>query len=259
VAAACCRWLRPQPAEDPTPLVGVVNEISEASWAPHSTGDPTSLVEVVNEICEASLCPPPAGDPTSLAEVVNEICWLSPRGSSSPRTQGAWGRKRGALRRLLRRLVLTSGWVFLLVQSLLTQGAQAQDPAPAFEFGGPTADTVESVAPMPAPVPASGQAANSATTLGDAERDGIAKAPAAPKLPATNQPADKVVTRTKGLLALLGLVILGLAMILGVVLGGRYVRRAARHRLPPTRRDTKGWFGRPLITPPSEPEDSPEL
>lgn len=65
------------------------------------------------------------------------------------------------------------------------------------------------------------------------------------------------VTKAKLLLALLGIVVLGLGMVLLVILGGRYVRRLSRAELKPSHREGDDWFRKPL-TPPAAPRDDSE-
>jgi hypothetical protein len=69
------------------------------------------------------------------------------------------------------------------------------------------------------------------------------------------EPARKLdpVLRAELLMSLLGLILLGAALMLLVMMGGRYVRRLARHRLQPTRPPQDDWYRKPLV--PEEPSD----
>lgn len=58
--------------------------------------------------------------------------------------------------------------------------------------------------------------------------------------------------RAKLLMALAGLVVLGLGMLAMIVLGGRYARRIARTSLPPSRTHEDRWYAKRLV--PDEPE-----
>jgi hypothetical protein len=62
------------------------------------------------------------------------------------------------------------------------------------------------------------------------------------------------VIKARVLMALLGIVVLGLGMILMVILGGRYVRRLSRAKVSPTKPNADDWFRKPL-TPPADPSD----
>lgn len=55
-------------------------------------------------------------------------------------------------------------------------------------------------------------------------------------------PLDRIdaFTRAKLIMAILGLVLLGVGLVVMVMMGGRYVRRLARHR-PEPMRPTVGW------------------
>lgn len=55
-------------------------------------------------------------------------------------------------------------------------------------------------------------------------------------------PLDRIdaFTRAKLMMAILGLVLLGVGLVVMVMMGGRYVRRLARHR-PEPMRPTVGW------------------
>jgi hypothetical protein len=55
--------------------------------------------------------------------------------------------------------------------------------------------------------------------------------------------------RAKLLLALVGLVALGVGMAAMIVLGGRYARRVARTPLPKSRLHDDRWYAKPLVTP----------
>lgn len=54
------------------------------------------------------------------------------------------------------------------------------------------------------------------------------------------------VLRTQVLMALLGLLLVGLLLVLIVLLGGRYVRRLARHRPGATASSADDWYRKPL-------------
>lgn len=64
------------------------------------------------------------------------------------------------------------------------------------------------------------------------------------------------VTKARLLLALLGIVLLGLAMVLMVILGGRYVRRLSRAQVAPSKPEQEAWFRKPLDPPPTTRDDS---
>ena len=59
-------------------------------------------------------------------------------------------------------------------------------------------------------------------------------------------------SRAKVMMALLGLVVLGAALVLMVWVGGRYMRRIARERPKPTPLHSDDWAKKPLA--PGEPE-----
>lgn len=65
------------------------------------------------------------------------------------------------------------------------------------------------------------------------------------------------VVKAKVLLALLGLVVLGLGMTLLIVLGGRYVRRLSRAGDAPTKRIDEAWHRKPLSPPADSRDDAP--
>lgn len=64
------------------------------------------------------------------------------------------------------------------------------------------------------------------------------------------------VIKARVLMALLGIVVLGLGLILMVILGGRYVRRLSRARVAPTKPTVDDWYRKPL-TPPADSSDDP--
>jgi hypothetical protein len=64
-------------------------------------------------------------------------------------------------------------------------------------------------------------------------------------------------TRARILMALLGLVLLGLMIILGIKLGGRYVRRLSRAGLTPTKSVDDRWHQRPLSPRADSRDDTP--
>ena len=65
--------------------------------------------------------------------------------------------------------------------------------------------------------------------------------------------------RARVIMALLGIVLIGLALLALVMVGGRRLRRIARSRPGPARTNDDDWFRKPLIsgngdeTPPSAP------
>lgn len=64
-------------------------------------------------------------------------------------------------------------------------------------------------------------------------------------------------TYARLMLALIGLVILGAGLMLLTWLGGRYVRKLARHSVPTRHHDDDTWYQKPLIptNPLAESED----
>lgn len=58
-------------------------------------------------------------------------------------------------------------------------------------------------------------------------------------------------TYARMMLALIGLAILGAGLMVLTWLGGRYVRKLARHRVPTRRHDDETWYQKPLV--PSDP------
>jgi hypothetical protein len=62
------------------------------------------------------------------------------------------------------------------------------------------------------------------------------------------------VTKARILMALLGIIVLGLTLILMIVLGGRYVRRLSRAQVPSRPHRDDDWYRKPL-TPPDETPD----
>lgn len=86
----------------------------------------------------------------------------------------------------------------------------------------------------------------------------IAMAPAWGLLAADEPPSSLLTrldpaTRAKVLMALLGIVLLGVALVAFVVLNGRYFRRIARKRWGPTELRQEDWYRKPLT--PSDPHD----
>ena len=63
------------------------------------------------------------------------------------------------------------------------------------------------------------------------------------------------VTKARLLMALLGIIVLGLGMILLVILGGRYVRRLSRTNVAPTKPENEDWYRKPLNPPPATRDD----
>jgi tellurite resistance protein TehA-like permease len=61
--------------------------------------------------------------------------------------------------------------------------------------------------------------------------------------------------RAKAMMALLGLIVLGIGLIAMVVLGGLIVKRLARHRSRPTEPRDDSWYQKPLE--PDAPADAP--
>lgn len=62
-------------------------------------------------------------------------------------------------------------------------------------------------------------------------------------------------TKARLLMALLGIIVLGLGMILFVILGGRYVRRLSRSNVAPTKPESEDWYRKPLNPPPATRDD----
>jgi hypothetical protein len=62
------------------------------------------------------------------------------------------------------------------------------------------------------------------------------------------------VRRAKLMMALLALVLLGVALVALVMIGGRIVRRLARRGTQPSRSYPDDWYTTPLV--PKEPEES---
>jgi hypothetical protein len=65
------------------------------------------------------------------------------------------------------------------------------------------------------------------------------------------------VLRAQVLMALLGLLLLGLLLIALVLMGGRYVRRLARHRPGTSPLAQDDWYRKPLAGNQDESEDEP--
>ncbi|HET6879097.1 MAG TPA: hypothetical protein VFI31_03015 [Pirellulales bacterium] len=59
--------------------------------------------------------------------------------------------------------------------------------------------------------------------------------------------------RAKAMMAILGLIVLGIGLIAMVVLGGMIVKRLARHRSRPSEPRDDSWYQKPL-----EPETPPD-
>ncbi len=53
--------------------------------------------------------------------------------------------------------------------------------------------------------------------------------------------------RAKLLMALLGLIVLGLGLMVLVIMGGRYAHRIARTSLPPSQTHDDRWYAKPLV------------
>jgi hypothetical protein len=53
--------------------------------------------------------------------------------------------------------------------------------------------------------------------------------------------------RAKLLMALLGLIVLGLGLMVLIIMGGRYARRIARTSLPPSQTHDDRWYAKPLV------------
>jgi len=62
-------------------------------------------------------------------------------------------------------------------------------------------------------------------------------------------------TRAKVLMALLGLVLVGLSLIAFAWLGGRRLRQLASKPLPPTQPHEDRWYRKPLVPPEAEHRD----
>ncbi len=58
-------------------------------------------------------------------------------------------------------------------------------------------------------------------------------------------------TYARMMLALIGLAILGAGLMVLTWLGGRYVRKLARHQVPTRRHDDDTWYQKPLV--PADP------
>lgn len=65
------------------------------------------------------------------------------------------------------------------------------------------------------------------------------------------------VLRTQVLMALLGLLLIGLLLILLVLMGGRYVRRLARHRAGASSAAQDDWYRKPLAGEDHPSDDEP--
>lgn len=62
-------------------------------------------------------------------------------------------------------------------------------------------------------------------------------------------------TRAKVLMALLGLVLVGLSLVALAWWGGRRVRQVASKPLPPTQPNEDRWYRKPLVAPETNPRD----
>lgn len=62
-------------------------------------------------------------------------------------------------------------------------------------------------------------------------------------------------TRAKVLMALLGLVLVGLSLVALAWLGGRRLRQLASKPLPPTQPKEDRWYRKPLVPPETKPQD----
>ena len=69
--------------------------------------------------------------------------------------------------------------------------------------------------------------------------------------PAT-KPAVPPPVRAKLMMALLGMVVLGIGLVVAAILGGWMVRRLARHRPAPSGTVDDAWYAKPLVPPPSD-------
>jgi hypothetical protein len=74
----------------------------------------------------------------------------------------------------------------------------------------------------------------------------------------TPKPALPPLLRAKMMLALLGLVVLGVGLVAAVVLGGWMVRRLARQRPAPSGPVDDAWYAKPLAPPPDEVDETDE-
>ena len=61
--------------------------------------------------------------------------------------------------------------------------------------------------------------------------------------------------RASVLMAILGVVLVGIVLVALAILGGRYVMRLARKRSRPTPSADELWYRKPLV--PAEPDDRP--
>jgi hypothetical protein len=68
--------------------------------------------------------------------------------------------------------------------------------------------------------------------------------------PVSRRPLPQT-TYARMMLALIALAILGAGLMLLTWLGGRYVRKLARHSVPTRRHDDDAWYQKPLV--PSDP------
>jgi hypothetical protein len=66
------------------------------------------------------------------------------------------------------------------------------------------------------------------------------------------------VEKARLLMALLGIVLLGLGMILMIVLGGRYVRRLSRTQAPLRSKPEETWYRKPSPSPSNTGEQHSE-
>lgn len=57
--------------------------------------------------------------------------------------------------------------------------------------------------------------------------------------------------RAKAMMALLGIIVLGVGLAAMIVLGGRAVKRLARHRSGPTSARDDSWYRKPLESEPA--------
>jgi hypothetical protein len=69
--------------------------------------------------------------------------------------------------------------------------------------------------------------------------------------PSPKPPLPPIV-RTKMMMALLGLVVLGIGLVAAMILGGRMVRRMARQRTAPSGTAEDAWYAKPLPAPPPD-------
>ncbi|MGH7138403.1 MAG: hypothetical protein ACREHD_21850 [Pirellulales bacterium] len=64
--------------------------------------------------------------------------------------------------------------------------------------------------------------------------------------------------RAKAIMALLGIIVLGVGLAAMIVLGGRAVKRLARHRRGPTNARDDSWYRKPLESEPAAGNPPPD-